>query len=106
MIIHLTRISPSARRFSRRGATIPEDQTDWLPFLCFVLHRMGFFLPRALLRERRALTSPFHPCLRFSQRTGGMFSVTLSVVAIIQLRRPRISRGMLPYGVRTFLQRT
>jgi hypothetical protein len=30
--------------------------------------------------------------------------VTLSVVAIFQLRRPRILRGMLPYGVRTFLQ--
>jgi hypothetical protein len=40
----------------------------------------------------------------FSQRTGGVFSVTLSVVAIFQLRRPRILRGMLPYGVRTFLQ--
>jgi len=23
-----------------------------LPFLCFVLHRMGFFMPRELLRER------------------------------------------------------
>jgi hypothetical protein len=23
-----------------------------LPFLCFVLHRMGFFVPRELLRER------------------------------------------------------
>jgi hypothetical protein len=38
------------------------------------------------------------------QRTGGVFSVTLSVTAILQLRRPRILRGMLPYGVRTFLQ--
>jgi hypothetical protein len=31
--------------------------------------------------------------------------VTLSVTAILQLRRPRLLRGMLPYGVRTFLQR-
>jgi hypothetical protein len=30
--------------------------------------------------------------------------VTLSVTAILQLRRPRLLRGMLPYGVRTFLQ--
>jgi len=30
--------------------------------------------------------------------------VTLSVAAILQLRRPRLLRGMLPYGVRTFLQ--
>jgi len=36
-----------------------------LPSLCFVLHRMGFFVPRELLRERWALTSPFHPCLHF-----------------------------------------
>src|SRR6476646_9894135 len=67
---------------------------------------MGFFLPRKLLRERLALTSPFHPCLYFSQRTGGVFSVTLSVTAIFQPRRPRLLRGMLPYGVRTFLQQT
>jgi hypothetical protein len=53
MIIYLTRISPSARRISiRRDATIPEDQSGRLPFLCFVLHRMGFFVPRELLRER------------------------------------------------------
>jgi hypothetical protein len=31
--------------------------------------------------------------------------VTLSVAAVLQLRRPRFLRGMLPYGVRTFLQR-
>jgi len=30
--------------------------------------------------------------------------VTLSVTAILQLRRPRVLRGMSPYGVRTFLQ--
>src|SRR5439155_21029858 len=71
----------------------------------FVLHRMGFFMPRELLRERRALTSPFHPCLYLCcQRTGGVFSVTLSVAAILQLRRPRILRGMSAYAVRTFLQ--
>jgi hypothetical protein len=40
----------------------------------------------------------------FSQRTGGVFSVTLSVNARFRERRPRILRGMLPYGVRTFLQ--
>jgi len=34
---------------------------------------MGFFVPRELLRERWALTSPFHPCLHFFQRTGGVF---------------------------------
>jgi len=70
------------RRRSQTAATIStacdDTRGSWsgrLPFLCFVLHRMGFFLPRELLRERWALTSPFHPCLRFFQRTGGVFSV-------------------------------
>jgi len=35
-----------------RDATIPEDLADRLSFLCFVLHRMGFFLPRRLRVER------------------------------------------------------
>jgi hypothetical protein len=39
------------------------------------------------------------------QRTGGVFSVTLSVTAPLQTRRPRLLRSMLPYGVRTFLSR-
>jgi len=39
------------RIFIRHDATIPEDQTDRLSSLCFVLHRMGFFVPRELLRE-------------------------------------------------------
>jgi len=34
-----------------------------------------------------------------------MFSVTLSVNARFRECCPRILRGMLPYGVRTFLQR-
>jgi hypothetical protein len=38
------------------------------------------------------------------QRTGGVFSVTLSVNAHFRERRPHILCGMPPYGVRTFLQ--
>ena len=30
----------------------PRIKSDRLPFLCFVLHRMGFFVPRELLHER------------------------------------------------------
>ena len=30
----------------------PRILSGRLPFLCFVLHRMGFFVPRELLRER------------------------------------------------------
>jgi len=53
MIIYLARLAPDVRdACAPRDATIPEDLMDRLSFLCFVLHRMGFFLPRALLRER------------------------------------------------------
>jgi len=53
MIIYLAQLAPDARPpIAGRNATIPEDLADRLPFLCFVLHRMGFFLPRALRRER------------------------------------------------------
>ncbi len=52
MIIHLFRISPERPAAAGHGATIPEDLAGRLPFLCFVLHRMGFFVPRELLRER------------------------------------------------------
>src|SRR5262249_10335293 len=93
MIIHLNPSRgagrapiPQSRDVVRR---YPRILSGRLPILCFVLHRMGFFVPRELLSERSALTSPFHPCLRFSQRTGGVFSVTLSVVTIFQSRRPR-----------------
>jgi hypothetical protein len=41
------------RRYSQhRNATIPEGNADRLSSFCFVLHRMGFFLPRELLRAR------------------------------------------------------
>jgi len=30
----------------------PRIKSGRLPFLCFVLHRMGFFVPRELLHER------------------------------------------------------
>jgi hypothetical protein len=40
------------RGYSTRDATIPGDQTDRLSSSCFVLHRMGFFVPRESLRAR------------------------------------------------------
>jgi hypothetical protein len=40
------------RRYSIVMRRYPRIKSDRLPFLCFVLHRMGFFLPRELLRER------------------------------------------------------
>jgi len=61
MIIHLAAIARSAQQ--PFGGHRPPLQSPWcddtrgfltgrLPFLCFVLHRMGFFMPRESLRER------------------------------------------------------
>ena len=75
-----------------------------LPLFCLAPHgvfRASRIAPRAV--SSYLAFSPL-PDLR-CQRTGGIFSVTLSVTAILQLRRPRVLRGMLPYGVRTFLSR-
>jgi len=118
MIIYLTRISPSVQQtYVYRDATIPEGQRAGCPpsvlsctawgFSCLANCSVsGELLPRlfnlAYPRRGKLTASPTvaHSC----QRTGGVFSVTLSVTAILQLRRPRVLRGMSPYGVRTFLQ--
>lgn len=103
---------------SRRSGTPPKrDATNTRGFrllgavgqailsLCYVLHRMGFFMPPCLRLERWALTPPFHPCPArlFPAGPGGMFSVTLSVIRNFHCEFPRVLRGMLPCGVRTFL---
>src|SRR5205823_11508414 len=75
-----------------------------LPLFCLAPHgvfRASRIAPRAVSSYLAFSPLPALCC----QRTGGVFSVTLSVTAILQLRRPRILRGMSPYGVRTFLQR-
>src|SRR6202140_3784221 len=73
-----------------------------LPLFCLAPH--GVF--RASRIASRAVSSYLAfsplPALR-CQRTGGVFSVTLSVAALLQTRPPRVLRGMLPSGVRTFL---
>src|SRR5215831_4440450 len=116
MIIHLTRPArgTNARQiFICRDATIPEDQRAGCPssvlsctawgFSCLAnCSASGELLPRlftlACLRRGKLSASPT------SQRTGGIFSVTLSVNPDFGRGCPRILRGMLPYGVRTFLQ--
>src|SRR3954469_21244431 len=73
-----------------------------LPLFCLAPHgvfRASQITPRAV--SSYLAFSPL-PDLR-CQRTGGVFSVTLSVTAVLQPRRPRVFRGMLPCGVRTFL---
>src|SRR6266571_7261520 len=79
------------------------DRPAVLPLFCLAPHgvfRASRITPRAV--SSYLAFSPL-PALKkeqlFFQRTGGVFSVTLSVAAIFQLWRPRILRGMLPYGV-------
>src|SRR5438046_7915925 len=119
MIIHLSRISPRARsrgrgtvvrrypRIKRAGCPPSVLSCTAWGFSCLANRSAsGELLPRlftlACPRRGKLTASPTvaHSC----QRTGGVFSVTLSVTAILQLRRPRVLRGMSPYGVRTFLQ--
>ena len=117
MIISLTR---ARKRASRRHEPKPAPPRRLLPggcpaeaerarrrASCYVLHRSRFFVPRALLRGRWALTPPFHPYPQPLLRgtVGGLFSVTLSVAPGFRPSRPRILHGLLPGGVRTFLSR-
>src|SRR5438874_13071303 len=74
-----------------------------LPLFCLAPHgvfRASRIAPRAVSSYLAFSPLPALCC----QRTGGVFSVTLSIAAVFQLQLPRILRGMAPYGVRTFLQ--
>ena len=58
------RLAPTLR--SRGSATITRELLDLrragqAAAPCFVLHRMGFVVPRSSRRGRWALTPPFHP---------------------------------------------
>src|ERR1041385_844439 len=112
MIIYLAAISHNAREPFRRSETAATermmrrypriDGPAVLPLFCLAPH--GVFpasriAPRAVSSYLAFSTLPALRC----QRTGGVFSVTLSVSARLGERRPRVLRGMLPYGVRTFL---
>ena len=75
-----------------------------LPLFCLAPH--GVFPASQIASRAVSSYLAFSPLPALCcQRTGGVFSVTLSVTEVFQPRRPRILRGMLPYGVRTFLQR-
>src|SRR5439155_10584765 len=70
-----------------------------LPLFCLAPHgvfRASRIAPRAVSSYLAFSTLPALRC----QRTGGVFSVTLSVNPGLGRGRPRVLRGMLPYGVR------
>src|ERR1051326_5423539 len=77
-----------------------------LPLFCLAPHG-GFpasrIAPRAVSSYLAFSTLPALKKNSCSQRTGGVFSVTLSVSPDLGRGRPRVLRGMPPYGVRTFL---
>src|SRR5438874_12373533 len=69
-----------------RGATIPEDPSGpaVLPLFCLAPHgvfRASRITPRAVSSYLAFSPLPALCC----QRTGGIFSVTLSVIAVFQL---------------------
>src|SRR5947199_10689304 len=110
MIIYLIPLSRDARLRPRSAIAATDvmrrypriDGPAVLPLFCLAPH--GVFpasrvAPRAVSSYLAFSTLPALRC----QRTGGVFSVTLSVNARLGERCPRVLRGMLPYGVRTFL---
>jgi len=106
MIIYLIR--PAFRganaRFRRCGTVVRRYPriAGRLPFLCFVLHRMGFFRASRIAPRAVSSYSPFPPLRAFLKEPAVCFSVTLSVNPDFGRGCPRILRGMLPYGVRNF----
>jgi hypothetical protein len=76
---------------------------------CFVLHRAGFVVPPCLRLGRWALTPPFHPCSRPTERCRRHGAEKRFVFCDTFRRKelsfsaPLLSQGGLPCGVRTFL---
>src|SRR5437763_7466840 len=110
MIIYLIPLSRDARLRPRSAIAATDvmrrypriDGPAVLPLFCLAPH--GVFpasriAPRAVSSYLAFSTLPALRC----QRTGGVFSVTLSVNPDLGRGCPRVLRGMLPYGVRTFL---
>ena len=68
---------------------------------CLALH--GVFRAPPVARRAVGFYPAFSPLPEIRRSTGGLFSVTLSVNGDLRLRPPRVLRGVLSGGVRTFL---
>jgi len=75
----------------RRAVSSVLSCTAWGLSCLLPYSRSGELLPRLFTLARRIAPH------------GGMFSVTLSVTGALRPQPPRLTRGMLPCGVRTFL---
>ena len=74
------------------------------PFLLFRLAPHGVYRAPFLADRPVSFYLAFSPVPNSAEAlSGGLFSVTLSVAQPFQVEHPRSSRGMLPFGVRTFL---
>src|SRR5579872_609146 len=87
---------PKVRRAEQARMALERQLPSYL-----VLLRVGFAMPRALLRERCALTAPFHPYLG---PCGLGRYVLCCTFRLAGLNPPsRTLSGTLLCGVRTFL---
>ena len=86
------RVSPLARRVGQAARS-----------LLFCLAPHGVFRAPLLALGAVGFYSAFSPLPPGLRRGGGIFSVTLSVDRDFGPGPPRVLRGMLPCGVRTFL---
>ncbi len=113
MIIYLIPLARDARLRPRSEIGTPDVMRRYpringpaiLPLFCLAPHgvfRASRITPRAVSSYLAFSTLPALRC----QRTGGVFSVTLSFNPALRRGCPRVLRGMLPCGVRTFLWRT
>lgn len=64
MIIYLVPLARGGppKQTASNPRMLPFGRRAGNPFLCLVLHHLGFILPLPSLEERWALTPPFHPC--------------------------------------------
>jgi hypothetical protein len=90
------------RRYSNRDATLPEDRRTGCPPSVLSCTAWGFSCLANHSASGELLPHLFTLTCSKNRR---LFSVTLSVTPTSRSKRPRVLRGMPPYGVRTFLQR-
>src|SRR5882724_12557093 len=103
MIIYLSRPTNAGREPNPVAGTMMRRyprifiEPAALPLFCLAPH--GVFHASRITPHAVSSYLAFSPLpVLCCQRTGGVFSVTLSVTAILQLRCPRVLRGMPPYS--------
>ena len=104
MIISLDPPKRIAAPLARRWCDYYPGETGRRPNSLFCLAPHGVCRAPALALRAVGSYPAFSP-LPLARASGGLFSVTLSVTPGFRPTPPRVLRGMLPDGVRTFLYR-